>query len=171
MSKRVVGFYKKNGKTRPISARNGSERDKLKMVYPQGRILDSEIPEKYRIWKASDALKSWSDDPKKQEEDRQRTINYLERRIEEFRNALWIPYLAKERAENFKIMRYFQQKLKEYQRYRVPSTNHLYKYGAKKEKEREFEERYGKKRGDYIYGATVGKVRRERLARMAGGRK
>jgi len=51
------------------------------------------------------------------------------------------------------------------------NTGHLYRYGAKKEKEREFEKRYGKKRGDYIYGATVGKVRRERLARMAGGRK
>jgi len=51
------------------------------------------------------------------------------------------------------------------------NIGHLYQYGAKKEKEREFERRYGKKRGDYIYGATVGKVRRERLARMAGGRK
>jgi len=51
------------------------------------------------------------------------------------------------------------------------STGHLYRYGAKKEKEREFEERYGKKRGDYAYGATVGKVRRERLAKMAGGKK
>ena len=51
------------------------------------------------------------------------------------------------------------------------STGHLYRYGAKKEKEREFERRYGTKRGNYIYGATVGKVRRERLAKMAGGRK
>jgi hypothetical protein len=51
------------------------------------------------------------------------------------------------------------------------SIGHLYRYGAKKEKEREFEKRYGKKRGDYAYGATVGKVRRERLAKMAGGKR
>jgi len=51
------------------------------------------------------------------------------------------------------------------------STGHLYRYGAKKEKEREFEKRYGKKRGDYVYLVTVGKVRRERLAKMAGGKR
>jgi len=55
--------------------------------------------------------------------------------------------------------------------YGESGKSHLYKNGAKKEKEREFEKRYGKKRGDYVYGATVGKVRKERLARMAGGRK
>jgi hypothetical protein len=169
--RKVVGFYKKNGRTRPITARTRLRGDRLRMDNMQSQIRESEIPEKYRLWKASDAIKSWSDDPKKQEEHRQQTINYLERRIEEFRNALWIPYLANERAENFKIMRYFQQKLKEYQRYRVPSTNHLYKNGAKKEKEREFEKRYGKKRGDYVYGATVGKVRRERLAKTVGGKR
>jgi hypothetical protein len=122
MSK-VVGFYKKNGKTRPITARTRLRGDRLRTDNVQSQIRESEIPEKYRIWKPSDALGSWSDDPKKQEEERQRTINYLERRIEEFRNALWIPYLAKERTENFKIMRYFQQKLKEYERYKIPYQN------------------------------------------------
>lgn len=29
----------------------------------------------------------------------------------------------------------------------------------------EFEERYGKAKGDYVYGATVGKVARERAAK------
>jgi hypothetical protein len=51
------------------------------------------------------------------------------------------------------------------------STGHLYQYVAKKEQEKKFEREYGKKRGDYIYGATVGKVRRERLAKMAGGKR
>lgn len=39
---------------------------------------------------------------------------------------------------------------------------HLYKMGAKYREKRLFEERYGKTKGDYVYGATVGKVRRER---------
>ncbi len=37
----------------------------------------------------------------------------------------------------------------------------LYRGGAKRRVERKFERRYGKKRGDYIYGAVVGKVKRE----------
>ncbi|MEM3794123.1 MAG: hypothetical protein QXS76_04370 [Candidatus Bathyarchaeia archaeon] len=45
------------------------------------------------------------------------------------------------------------------------SRGHLYKYGAKNREKRKFEREYGKKKGDYIYGAVVGKVRRERLAR------
>ena len=50
------------------------------------------------------------------------------------------------------------------------STPHLYRLGsAKRERrrfEREYEDRgYSKERADYIYGATVGKVRREREAR------
>jgi len=84
------------------------------------KIKESEIPEEYRLPPASYSIKRWSDDPKKQEEYRQRTIDYLKGRIEEFKNALWTPYLAKERDENYKIMRYFQQKLKEYQRYKIP---------------------------------------------------
>ena len=42
---------------------------------------------------------------------------------------------------------------------------HLYRDGAKSSDEREFEERYGKKNGKYIYGAVVGKVKREREAK------
>jgi len=123
LSKRVVGFYKKNGKTRPISARNGPGRARLETIHPQRRILDSEIPEEYRLLPASDAIKSWSDDPKKQEEYRQHSIDYLKRRIEDFKNALWVSHSAKDRAENLKLMRYFQQKLREYERYRVPHQN------------------------------------------------
>lgn len=47
---------------------------------------------------------------------------------------------------------------------------HLYRAGAAPEERRDFEREYekkgySKKRADRIYGATVGKVRRERLAR------
>lgn len=42
---------------------------------------------------------------------------------------------------------------------------HLYRNGAEPREMREFEERYGKKKGDYVYGATVGKVKRERAAK------
>lgn len=43
---------------------------------------------------------------------------------------------------------------------------HLYRGRGTEAREMElFEERYGKRRGDYVYGATVGKVRRERAAR------
>jgi hypothetical protein len=40
--------------------------------------------------------------------------------------------------------------------------------GTKARKKKEFEKRYhgkGKKKADYIYGATVGKVKREREAK------
>ena len=41
-------------------------------------------------------------------------------------------------------------------------SKHLYKDGAKRRELRSFERKYGRKKGKYIYGATVGKVRRER---------
>ncbi len=48
---------------------------------------------------------------------------------------------------------------------RTRKTKHLYRDGAKRSEEREFERRYGKKKGDYVYGAVVGKVKRERSAK------
>ena len=42
---------------------------------------------------------------------------------------------------------------------------HLYRKGAKAREEKEFENRYGKNKGDYVYGAVVGKVKREREAK------
>ena len=47
---------------------------------------------------------------------------------------------------------------------------HLYRLGASEKEHRQFEREYGargysKERADYIYGATVGKVKREREAR------
>ncbi len=48
---------------------------------------------------------------------------------------------------------------------RTRQHRHLYRDGAEPRAKREFEARYGKKKGDYVYGATVGKVKRERLAK------
>ena len=42
---------------------------------------------------------------------------------------------------------------------------HLYRDGAKKRETRDFQRRYGKRKGRRIYGATVGKVKRERAAK------
>lgn len=47
-------------------------------------------------------------------------------------------------------------------RSRRTRSKHLYRDGAKSSEERKFEKKYGKKKGKYIYGATVGKVKRER---------
>ena len=44
----------------------------------------------------------------------------------------------------------------------MSKNKHLYREGAEKKEKKEFEEKYGKKKGDYIYGATVGKVKKER---------
>lgn len=41
-------------------------------------------------------------------------------------------------------------------------ANHLYKAGAKGREEAAFEKRYGAKKGKKVYGATVGRVKRER---------
>ena len=49
---------------------------------------------------------------------------------------------------------------------------HLYSNPAdRRAVEAEFERRYGARRGRYIYGATVGKVRRERVAIRARRRR
>ena len=45
-------------------------------------------------------------------------------------------------------------------RHEKKGRDHLYSEGEK----RDFEKRYGKKKGDFLWGATVGKVRRERIA-------
>lgn len=48
------------------------------------------------------------------------------------------------------------------------AIKHLYRKGAKSSMRRKFQAKYGK-RGSYIYGAVVGKVKRER--RRKYGRK
>ena len=45
---------------------------------------------------------------------------------------------------------------------------HLNRHGAKASQKKKFEEEYGKKKGDYVYGATVGKVKREREEKHEG---
>lgn len=42
------------------------------------------------------------------------------------------------------------------------SEGHLYREGAKRGELRKFENRYGKEKGKRVYGAVVGKVKRER---------
>jgi len=43
---------------------------------------------------------------------------------------------------------------------------HLYRgKGTKAKQEKKFEKRYGKKKGKYVYGSVIGKVRRERAAK------
>ena len=42
---------------------------------------------------------------------------------------------------------------------------HLYKYGAARTGFPKFQAEYGREHGKYVYGATVGKVYRERLAK------
>ena len=64
---------------------------------------------------------------------------------------------------------------KAYARHRKNHTHerrkHLYRDGAKAKELREFQKRYGKERGAKVYGATVGKVYRERYHHgYAGGR-
>ena len=44
-------------------------------------------------------------------------------------------------------------------------TKHLYKNGAKKKELKKFKSRYGKKNGKKVYGAVIGKVKRERAAK------
>jgi len=44
-------------------------------------------------------------------------------------------------------------------------AKHLYRYGAKRKELRAFERRYGKRKGKHIYGAVVGKIKRERARR------
>jgi hypothetical protein len=51
-------------------------------------------------------------------------------------------------------------------------VRHLYSNPAdRRAAEAEFERRYGARRGRYIYGATVGQVRRERAALRARRRR
>lgn len=51
----------------------------------------------------------------------------------------------------------------------VRKTKHLYRTGAKSREEKEFEKRYGPEKGKRVYGATVGKVKRERAAKRKRG--
>lgn len=45
----------------------------------------------------------------------------------------------------------------------MKSSKHLYRDGAKYREIKKFEKRYGKIKGKRIYGAVVGKIKRERM--------
>ena len=40
------------------------------------------------------------------------------------------------------------------------NRKHIYRGGTKRKVRKEFERRYGKKKGERVYGATVGKLKR-----------
>ena len=47
-------------------------------------------------------------------------------------------------------------------RVRSKRNNHIYRDGAESKELKAFEKEYGKRNGDYIYGAVVGKLTREK---------
>lgn len=47
-------------------------------------------------------------------------------------------------------------------RVRSKRNNHIYRDGAESKEFKAFEKEYGKRNGDYIYGAVVGKLTREK---------
>ncbi len=47
----------------------------------------------------------------------------------------------------------------------MAAKKHLYREWAKASQERKFESKYGAKKGKKVYGAVVGKVKRERQAK------
>ena len=47
-------------------------------------------------------------------------------------------------------------------RVRSKRNNHIYRDGAEPKELKAFEKEYGKKKGKYVYGATVGKLTREK---------
>jgi hypothetical protein len=62
----------------------------------------------------------------------------------------------------------FRSKKKNGRTIRYPVKGHLYRNGAKYKEKKKFEQEYGMKKGDYVYGAVVGKVKREREAKAHG---
>ena len=51
-------------------------------------------------------------------------------------------------------------------RVRSKRNNHIYRDGAEPKALKAFEKEYGKKKGKYVYGATVGKLTREKRAKQ-----
>ena len=72
------------------------------------------------------------------------------------------PSAAEEKREGTKS---FLTKKKQKEVIMKRKSKHLYRHGAKRRELRSFERKYGRKKGKYVYGATVGKVYRERHRR------
>ena len=51
-------------------------------------------------------------------------------------------------------------------RVRSKRNNHIYRDGVEARELKAFEKEYGKKKGKYVYGATVGKLTREKRAKQ-----
>jgi len=122
--RKAVSFYTdRRGRKRPITRGGGSGRARLETGYPHGHIRDSEVPELSRVPDPSEALRPWSGNPEEQEKEKQRTITLLRGLINASESSLKNTGSLRERATLMKLKRYFQQKLREYERYRVPHRN------------------------------------------------
>ena len=184
--KRALGFYRdRKGRIRPITPRLKALPPR-EVMYPiperQGywirmngqrvllpnyqlpKVKESDIPEEERV-----NIDEWIGSEKDKKEARDRIIFHLENQV----RMLFQEYLqartGEQRSEILKKISYDQDKIKEVLDYNHPtrrkmSPGHLYRNGAQNRERKSFEKAYGVKKGDYIYGATVGKVRREREA-------
>ena len=128
-------------------------------------VPESEIPEENRL----DVSLGFWDGPNP-ERYRKDSISYLEQRINGLKHSLWDVRSSEERNQIAKLIVYYQHKIEEYKKFRSSvggstQSSHLYGNGVASQERRKFEREYGKKKGDYVYGAVVGKVRRERLAK------
>ena len=169
MKRRTVGFYRKNGRIRPITSRTSGKAIPLPHMEKNGFwiekngertfMLESEIPEEYRL----DVPLGFKYE-KNPERYRKDSIGYLQNRINGLKSQWFDARNQEDRELIQKLIPYYQSQIEEYKKYRLPTerNGHLYRNGAKDRERKKFEREYGKRKGDYVYGAVVGKVRRER---------
>ena len=126
---------------------------------------------KFASRKKSLALEDLLKDKKKE---RDRIILSLENQARMLTEELLRAQTGEQRSEILKRISYDQDKIKEALDYNRPTSrtvsrtvtnSTLYRNGARYREIKKFEREYGKKKGDYVYGAVVGKVKRERGAR------
>ena len=189
MSRNVKGFYRdKKGRIRPITPRirnlpvyevmnphreedgywvemNGER--VLMPNYKLPKVKESDIDEEDRLEDIS--LEFRHDKGQELEHHKQEIARTLEAEVRGLKNEWYEVHNQKDRDYIVKRISYLQDKIKEVLDYGIKNRNdnspHLYRNGAKYRERRKFEKEYGRKKGDYVYGAVVGKVRRERLAK------
>jgi len=122
--RKAVSFYTdRRGRKRPITRGSGSGRARHERSYPERRIRDSEMPELARVPDPAEAMRPWSGNPEEQEKEKQRTITLLRGLIDASESSIKNTESLRERDALMKLKRYFQQKLHDYERYRVPHRN------------------------------------------------
>ena len=188
MSRNVKGFYRdKKGRIRPITPRirnlpvyevmnphreedgywvemNGER--VLMPNYKPPKVKESDIYEEQTL--DVDLLLK-DDRGEKLVRHKQELAKQFEAQVRGLRNEWYEVHNQKDRDDIVKRISYLQDKIKEVLNYgiknRASNSPHLYRNGVASHERRKFEKEYGKKKGDYVYGAVVGKVRRERLAK------